>query len=1072
MAFNTTRWRKHPQHMDIYATFLRPIRVLARRVNQASFVYPLAQLIYDDPDGGEGVYTDVKAGQLVGVYSSADVFKGFARVRVVPATNMLYINEISAGDIAFEDNDKLVVFDDYRLWSVIPRQTSTGLFYKDYNLVVSENTTHIPPIANIGPWYAGLVNPDTGLATVEFSAAGSYPVASSATSSLTYAWDVGDGMITVGSSTTQDITATFPEGQRFVECTIIDSNSKIARAVAAVLTCDPDGDYPPVPVQLESMTGTPESGWECRLRVLAEDVSDLLPGTAVILFGVARYGDESGFVNGYSGREHVLFVGWVTDEDPTIEGWSDDLVLTCKNALALMQDLVAFPQYLEHQDSPTSWLHLKDLTWWRQMVYLFQWHSTLALVADIERPSFYASYAIKQVPTTGTTLYDQLTGEAGRAWARFTCDKTGRCFVRRHPQLMTAAERAAHSALVSLGAADWQLRMTWRQAHRPVAGWVRGSAFQSSNTEIIPLLAIAPGDSPGQGASQPGIDSAWVADQTELNERLGQSYELQNPDTQNLVITLNHQGLGFDPAWGDVLEFTLNGDSNRRGYTFTNARFVVQQYDITHDPATGTTTEILTLAGEVNGQAATTRPVEKGEYQDQPAPPITPTESYEPPGPVSDFSGGQGPTIMCLRAQVGNRSKGVIARTEDLSAAAPVWTLLEDGLTLYGIGTLGIVNVNPIDLFLDPFDPDTAVLILDFHDVVGRYDSEGGVYINTAWKTGGSWTKVAGYTELAAAVTAAGWTSTSNLRLYSAAASMAAQGLFYIAAYTSDNDKWGIIRIQDYGETVDASPLIYNQYADSGTQNYMGHIRIAAGNTDPDWVFAVARGTHPWTYHKGAFYAAEWGSFPLSGSRWRQSWFYVNSLDTDDVTPAIFNGYRQADLDVNDDTEMYISGPEMGVYKTANAKDASPTFAAWATNGPLAANHSTDTILIMARNGVEVGCHASENGFVVRRALSGYDQLDILAADGSVSVSRDLPFENQVGWAGGWPGAASQFYAGASPYLREESVTRSGSVIYMTTDGGLNWRDLTGNLWSIWYYTGSDSDNKLGVVRLTPHWLE
>ena len=116
MTFNTTLWRQHPQTMRLKAAFVRPVAVFERRVNQASFTYPLAQITYDDPDGGAGAYTDVQPNMTIGVYSSADAFKGFLRVRTAPTASVLYINEVSAGDLEFADDDKLVVYDDYRLW--------------------------------------------------------------------------------------------------------------------------------------------------------------------------------------------------------------------------------------------------------------------------------------------------------------------------------------------------------------------------------------------------------------------------------------------------------------------------------------------------------------------------------------------------------------------------------------------------------------------------------------------------------------------------------------------------------------------------------------------------------------------------------------------------------------------------------------------------------------------------------------------------------------------------------------------------------------------------------------------
>lgn len=694
MTLNTTRWRKHPQSMRLKAAFVRPVVVLDRRVNQASFTYPLAQVTYDDPDGGDGAYTDVQPHMTLAVYDgTTGDLKGLARVRKAPTSSVIYLNETAQGEIAFADNDRLVVYDDYRLWARVPRITSSRVFYKDYDLAYSDEFNHPPPVANAGPHIALDADPDTGVATVTFDAGTSFRLAVGITDALSYSWDVKDGTITVGTSSDASITVTFPPGQRWVEVTVTDANGKTARAVAAVLVCD-DETFPAVPVQLARLTGTVETGWEAAVRVLAEDVSDLLPGALMVLYADETYGDEDGPVQGIAGREGVKFAGWLATEDVSVEPLTDTLTLTARGPLGVMRELAAYSVSIEQSTEGGKWHHMYMPSAFRAFCYTLQWHSTVTLVCDLDRPvDWWDDLMFKAVDLTGSTLLDQVQALAGRAWARLTSDRAGRLYFERNPHLMTDTERAALSTVVSLDAADWrQAVQIERRARRPV-GRLSGGGFTSHVTSPILKLAEAPGAAPGEGPGSEEVNGQFIEDQDDLNIRLGHMYAWRNLSQPSIQLTLNHQGLPLDPAWNDVVALTVDPASNRRGVGFSAAQMVPTRLEVGHDAERGVTTETLTLEPLAYGAPASTVPVPDGDWEASDWTPPPPSYTvYTPPPPP----GGTPPAFGLVYAA----TKSVIRRTRDYGAATPSWE------TVYT--PPGGWEVR--EFKLDQFDPKNAAL--------------------------------------------------------------------------------------------------------------------------------------------------------------------------------------------------------------------------------------------------------------------------------------------------------------------------------------------------------------------------
>lgn len=195
---------------------------------------PYASFVWDGTDDGDRA--DVKIGMTVLVSTSTDyrtttIFRG--RIRLLPDATTFYINETS---VNLETTYYVTVIDDYDVHERLERRLSDGTRYIDWDKVFEP----LPPVIS------GLqsVYVDTSAAgTVSLSFAPTATPFAAGASNDSYLWDVADGTITAGSSTSKDITVSFPGAatneHRWVYFEATDSNGTTQYFVFEVYTIDP-----------------------------------------------------------------------------------------------------------------------------------------------------------------------------------------------------------------------------------------------------------------------------------------------------------------------------------------------------------------------------------------------------------------------------------------------------------------------------------------------------------------------------------------------------------------------------------------------------------------------------------------------------------------------------------------------------------------------------------------------------------------------------------------------------------------------------------------------------------------
>lgn len=419
-----TNWRSGRQWSNWYAYILVPDIIFARRVNQASFAYPIAELTYDDPDGGTGVFGDVVIGQTVRIKDSSGVFKGWAEVRAAPSSTVLKINPTSIGDINFEDNDQIEVLNEFRPWAHVPRITGLGLTvtqYRNYDVVFAAGSQQ-PPVANDGAPYIGFLDGSDQI-TVDFDASESYTVREGATIS-SYLRNFRDyDSIVSGSTSSSSAQVKFPAGYRYVPLTVTDSSGNTHTNHKLVVGVDRDSA---LKVAIGQLSGDIERGWECQLQILESDVSSYPEGSTILVWADEYYSvpDAVGSLNGPSGYEHIKFYGFLTQDSSEIEPLDSTWSIAASSPLMMLENFPAFAITLQRYASPTEWGHVADLNWWRYTLDVMHWYSNILTLCEFIRPSFYDDYDLKAIDGPTGSQKAQFQQVINAVGARLTISTT------------------------------------------------------------------------------------------------------------------------------------------------------------------------------------------------------------------------------------------------------------------------------------------------------------------------------------------------------------------------------------------------------------------------------------------------------------------------------------------------------------------------------------------------------------------------------------------------------------------------------------------------------------------------
>lgn len=674
---------------DIHVYIDSPTVVFKARVNLPSGAsYPLTVIPFDTVT--VGAYTDVSPDAFF-VIGSADGLddRGRGRVQNVLSSTEIPVGRVSRGthDGEFDiyDGDYVTIYDDYRVHAKLPWQDPNGTDFKDQTVPVGDFMENPPPVSNCGPGTAGTVDAGTGLFTVTFPAAGvnqSYAVAEGATI-VSHDWDVGGGTITVGTSSSAVITATFPPGKYWVAHTVVDSNGKPHTSRCRVIAIDPDDDPTIQSAIIESLRMSLQ-GTALRLRIPEDLPRSVYPDGALVMVWI---GEPSGPTD----RSHMKFYGWHQSDDvsgrASKQGWVRDTAWECVDANGRLDTLPGFPQALERGDD-AYWDHAPNLDMFFAHHYLGFWHSTAWGLADVLVPDELRDYESMRLDSAGSSLYDQLESRVVSMVPdyHFVCNSQGQLSVLPDWRLMDVGDRPTVAGILT--ESDWtDMRFTYKRppdvyARRASAVVCSTNWIMLGGKETLPLaFCIAPGEKAfGQGVAEAVTAEKLTPSQAALNVCEGHRYALDNARFGAVTVKLLDPTTiwDYEPALMGRYQINIPAEiAAQRGLPFTQTHFMARELNVRFvTDKTGTWLDAeLTLEFETAGfPAATHIPEAEGTPDDYETP--APPPPTEPPG--GGLEGG-----VELVAAIG--VDGKVYRTFDFQtpsgSGGPTWEEHETGIT-------------------------------------------------------------------------------------------------------------------------------------------------------------------------------------------------------------------------------------------------------------------------------------------------------------------------------------------------------------------------------------------------------
>jgi hypothetical protein len=623
-------YRTHPQLFNSYLWLDKPPIVYQGLVNEPSGVtYPIVNPV--NFDGGSGTLLDVQIDMLItfGTTAGGD---DLGRTRVLGITaNTFGIPRISQGTtdgtVKISDNVHFTIWDTYPPAPKLPFfDESTQTFFKDGDDVF---VAALPPIANIGysHIYADLVDSSDILTLVIDSSTSFSPIGGT----LTRLWDVEDGTITVGNTTSTSITVEFPVGRRWIRLLLTDTtNSRATIRHLLVVACKHgDANYAPiVDATAATLTQTVEGLRQSFKFGQNIDIDTYIDGAAVCYFQREFYGSTEDNLNDTT---PVKFAGWYlrdsTRENATPTYLQREVTVECVDTAGMLALFPGFPQSIESNASPTRWEEMASPNLDKFLLYLWIYHSTASNLVDFAWSGTTTTYPFFRLNSMGNSLYGQIDGRARAIGYRLLSDVKGKCKVTKDSLLFDTADRD-NTNLIALIESDYTA-IGWTKQRLPTSYWNRGNAIVASASAVNAVFCIAPGIVPSWGLSANEIGENLVVSQTELNTRVGNNYAREDNDYGYFEIELINAGdIGYEPL--KFVQITLSAaNAAQRGLTLTTQRMMIVAISTDYDPAFGTQRRRLTLELETFGT-----PAETVIPPEDPLPNITPVIDLYPPNDV------------------------------------------------------------------------------------------------------------------------------------------------------------------------------------------------------------------------------------------------------------------------------------------------------------------------------------------------------------------------------------------------------------------------------------------------------
>ncbi len=608
-------------------------------INQVSFPASYATVAYDTVS--IGVYTAIKDGMRVYITPTTDLtnalrtgFTGRARMNgagIVATPVQVNVNESST---AIQNNWVITVTDDYPLLDRLGRQVN-GVQFIDFDIAYRKPK---PVIYNLESAYANWVT--GGVYSVDFS-----PLAFAVTSGASissWLWDVIDGTITSGSSTTQNITAEFPPGFRWIFLTATDSNGSTRVRKIPVWAHDPD-TFPPVPLQVGDLV-TPasvESGYSATCTAWA-GVESILDNTYVVFWSDEQYQDLDGSLLG----DNINFVGRFRQSSdsstPDLQvGQIAETHYTIEGVMEQLSRIELLPYELDNMGVATAFFQVVNLTPWRAVCLMLSEFSTFLETFSLSFDDLTNTYLGLGFRTQNGNILAVINDLYYSLNGAMQINPAGQAQFVRDLRMLGTSDRNAAPTVINFDNRDLLAIDDYSHDNVRTVGRLKatGGSFLSSVNQYATYESLSPGIAQDYPEASQSLDRQVLAAnqiganaQSELNTRAGYAFaRAQNSDKISVTHPDGYASI-LIPSLDTWYTFTLDGSETVRGIVLTSAtRWLLISVEIDHDAQAGEKTCKAVYTIETTGaagQSVVYPPIQDSPYTLPSFPPFDPFPAF------------------------------------------------------------------------------------------------------------------------------------------------------------------------------------------------------------------------------------------------------------------------------------------------------------------------------------------------------------------------------------------------------------------------------------------------------------
>ena len=451
--------------------------------------------------------------------------------------------------VTWVNGQYVTAYKNWEFWPIYPYilPNKPYTFYKDRDIVYSDQNDHMPPVAKAKGPFCGYL--DGASKVFNLDASGSYPMAAGATlnPATSYLWESDGGIIDDPTAITTFITfnTAYPEGC-WLHLTVTDSNSKSQTIHTPIFVHARSGADAPITdfsISNELQNDWKSGGANMSVEVWDKNVlDDTIDGAYFVLWKESYY---AGVENYYGTNANIQFAGYARmDENITRSPKAGTVTFDLCTIEGIM-DFHEMPSIsLEESSSTATWYGFptNTLTVARAVHHYWKWHSTLFSIADVTLPinltdTLYAcdDFELGQMYVVVGAFTRQYSVFAG-----VCCDCAGRVYVEQDINMLNSTDRASVPLIMDLEEVDRRIDtdVTFvRNDQKASCVTVSGTHWDGS--KYAALMSACPGDMySDMGVNVVGYERLVLHDQAHANFLSGRLFSLANQDVLEVNMSL------------------------------------------------------------------------------------------------------------------------------------------------------------------------------------------------------------------------------------------------------------------------------------------------------------------------------------------------------------------------------------------------------------------------------------------------------------------------------------------------------------------------------------------------------